>query len=95
MNSLKTITDEGKREFEAMFWLHRVPRNTKQAKDIRTFLDTYAEKVATEVYKAILPRGNSTHIMHRCQCGNPIGCDEWNQCRASVEQAFQTFLGKV
>jgi hypothetical protein len=30
-------------EFDAMFWLHRVPKNTKQARDIKAFI---ASKIA-------------------------------------------------
>lgn len=52
-----------------------------------TFLDTYAENVATETMKAILPEGKHDELSELA-----VG---WDRCRAAVEQAFQTFLGKV
>lgn len=32
-------------EFEKEFWLHRIPKNTKQIKDIEDFLETKLREV--------------------------------------------------
>lgn len=40
MNNLKSLQEKVKEEFRSGFWLHRVPRFTKQAKDIEEFIDS-------------------------------------------------------
>lgn len=79
--TLKTITDEGKREFEE---LARRVENTDDP-EIVAFMHGFAEKVATEVYKEAR---HTVRMAAHCQ-----GCEEFTDKK--MEAALQTFLGKV
>lgn len=62
-------------EFDAMFWKHRVPRNTKQSKDIKSFARKYYDLGKFEGEKEIKYRAAHWHIgkhLKPCICATCI-----------------------
>lgn len=86
MTSLKTITDEGKREFEDLHPCDHHPAQHCSCPEGLEWIEVFAQKIAESVYEAILP-GKSKHRDAKM-------AKAWNLCRLYVETAFDRFMGK-